>query len=503
MHYTSNTIRSLVEHYREISTLNKVHALLEWDLNVNLPPKAASSRARQSSLITGLVTDRWLSPPFQKNLEKAAENQQKYSDTEQAIVRNLLHAASYYIKIPKALIMEFSEATSEAFMAWKEARQTDDFSLFEPHLEKIVRINRIIAEKLSYRDNPYDALLDLYEPGLTASACSTLFHALIPELRSIISRIQKSKNYSSDTPFVGPSFHYGRYRQKQLSLFVLRKMGYDMDAGRLDVSPHPFTIDLSRTDVRLTTRYNRTDIRESLTSTIHEAGHGLYEQGVSEEFDDTPLASGVSLGIHESQSRFWENQIGRSRQFVSFIMPVVHAFFPEQLGKADESDIFTMFNHVKPGLIRTAADEVTYNLHIALRFEIEEGLINERIKVSELPELWREKMKEYVGIVPETNADGLLQDVHWSYGSFGYFPTYTLGNLYAAQFTKKMRDDIDVDACAANGEFGTILSWLRENIHQHGSLYWPDELSTRVTGDTLNPKYFLEYITEKYSRLYE
>lgn len=502
MHYTSNTIRKLVDHYREISTLNHVRALLEWDLNVNLPSKASTSRARQSALVTGMITDKWVSPSFKKHLEKAASDVNTYSHPEQAIVRNLLHAASYYVKIPKKLIMEFSETTSEAFMAWKEARTKDDFSVFQPHLEKIVRLNRMIADKLGYTENPYDALLDLYEPGLTASSCSTLFHSLIPGLRSLIATIQRSKQYTSETPFTGESFHYGRYRQQQLSLFVLKKMGYDVDAGRLDVSPHPFTINMSPTDVRITTRYKRTDIRESLMSTIHEAGHGMYEQGVSEDYEGTPLEGGVSLGIHESQSRFWENQIGRSASFVSYILPVLHAFFPEQLGKARESDIVRMFNHVQPGLIRTSADEVTYNLHIALRYEIENGLINDTMTVSSLPEIWREKMKEYVGIVPETNADGVLQDVHWSYGNFGYFPTYTLGNLYAAQFTKKMKEEMDVDGCSEKGEFGTILSWLREHIHQHGSLYWPDELSKRITAELLNPQHFLSYIKEKYTALY-
>ena len=235
---------------------------------------------------------------------------------------------------------------------------------------------------------------------------------------------------------------------------------------------------------------------------MHEGGHALYEQGVNEEYDTTPLEGGVSLGIHESQSRFWENQVGRSYEFIKFMTPVFHAFYPEELGKTDADELFALFNQIKPSLIRTEADEVTYNLHIALRFEIENGLINGKIKVKDLPEVWRGKMKEYLGVVPETDREGVLQDVHWSYGNFGYFPTYTLGNLYAAQFVREMRKEIEIEEAVGKGELGTILSWLRSNIHRYGSLYWPDELVKKVTGEKLDPKYFVDYLKEKYSRVY-
>jgi carboxypeptidase Taq len=279
-------------------------------------------------------------------------------------------------------------------------------------------------------------------------------------------------------------------------------MGYDLDAGRMDVSSHPFTDTLDHFDVRITNRYKTGEFRESLMVAMHEGGHALYEQGVSEEYTYTPLDGGVSLGIHESQSRFWENQIGRSLPFIKFMTPIFHAFYPDQLSKVGGEELYTLFNQVKPSLIRTEADEVTYNLHIALRFELEEAMVNDKVKIEDLPEIWREKMKSYLGVVPKTDREGVLQDVHWSHGPLGYFPTYTLGNLYAAQFTNKMKKDIKVSESAEKGELGSILSWLRTNIHQHGSLYMPDELIKKVTHEALNPNYFLEYIKEKYSKIY-
>lgn len=505
MKYKSIAIRKLVQKYREISLLGKVHAVLDWDMNVNLPPKGASLRAEQTALITSLITDGWRNPEFCALFEEALSqsHSKKLTKEEQAIVRNMTHASNYYYKIPKELIVEFSKATSESFMVWQKAKRDDDYELFKPHLAKVIALNRLMADHLGYKDNPYDALLDLYEPGLTSATCEHIFHRLVKEIRPLLSKIQKSRYYDSAPANTGKSFNYSVKRQEQLSLFILRKLGYDLEAGRLDVSPHPFTVDIGRQDVRITTRYSRDDFRESLTSTIHEAGHGLYEQGVLPEYEGTPLASGVSLGIHESQSRFWENQIGRSPEFLTFLTPVLQSFFPEHLATVREHEIVRMFNHVAPSLIRVEADEVTYNLHIALRFEIEHAVINNKVTVDEIPELWRHKMKEYVGVVPETHAAGVLQDVHWSYGSFGYFPTYTLGNLYAAQFMNRMKDEIDIADCALRGELGTILSWLRSNIHTHGSLYWPDELSRLVSGETLNPQYFIDYLNEKYTALYE
>lgn len=502
MRFSSKNFEKLVERYKEISLLGKVAGVLSWDLNVNLPPAASQGRADQIAYTTRLVTEKWLDKDFRELFEKAKKERNKLNQEEKAALRNLEWAAKYYFRVPKEIIIEFAETTTKAFVAWRRAREQDRFADFLPHLKKLLRLNQVIAEHLGYKENPYDALLDLYEPGLTAAFCQKIFAQLRPDLTATIKKAQKSSEYREKVDLVGGEIAYPADDQRQIALFVMRRMGYDFDAGRLDdITGHPFTSTLDRQDVRITNRYKPNDFRESLTIAMHETGHALYEQGVNEEYSQTPLEGGVSLGIHESQSRFWENQVGRSAQFLGYLTPVLHAFFPEQLSKTGPEVIFSLFNRVKPGFIRVEADEVTYNLHIILRFEVEKAMVNGKVKPDDLPEIWRGRMKKYLGVVPETDKEGVLQDVHWTHGPMGYFPTYTLGNLYAAQFTAKMAQELDLKDLMERGELGTILSWLRQNIHQHGSLYWPDELSQKVTGEKLNPSYFLNYLKEKYSQI--
>jgi len=495
-------IKALLEKYREIYLLGRINALLSWDLNVNLPPKASEGRASQSAYLTKLIAEKWLDSEFRNLLEKAIIKQKSLKTEERAIVRNLNWAGKYYLNVPKKVIIDFAQTSSRAFMVWQKAKTDDKFKDFLPHLKKLISLNREIAEHLGYKDNPYDALLDLYEPGLTSKICKGIFDKLQPELTRVLARIQKSENYK-DSSELTEEKNYPIEVQKQLSIFVLKRMGYDFGAGRMDISSHPFTDTLDRWDVRITNRYKLSDFRESLMVAMHEGGHALYELGVDGIYAGTPLDGGVSLGIHESQSRFWENQVGRSESFLKFMTPVFQAFYPSELSKIDSEGIFRLFNQVKPSLIRTEADEVTYNLHIMLRFELEEVMINGRVMADDLPEIWRQKMKKYLEIVPETDREGVLQDVHWSHGPMGYFPTYTLGNLYAAQFTARMKKEINIADFCEKGELGVILSWLRANIHRYGSLYWPDELAQKATGEALNPRYFLEYIKEKYSKIYE
>ncbi len=500
MKFSNKKVGKLVEKYREISLLGKVDALLGWDLNVNLPQKASEGRAAQIAYLTSVVTDKWLAPDFRKLVEETKLT--GLNDQEKAILRNLRQVGKYYFKVPKEVIVEFAETTSKAFMVWQKAKVEDRFSDFLPHLKKLIRLNQIITKHLGYKNNPYDALLDLYEPGFKTSDGKKIFVKLQPELTAILKKIKKSKKYSEKSDLVEGDLNYPIDAQRRLSLFALRRMNYDLDAGRMDISSHPFTQTMDRWDVRITNRYKTSDFRESLMVAMHEGGHALYEQGVNEEYSRTPLEHGVSLGIHESQSRFWENQVGRSFEFMKFVTPVFHAFYPEQLSKVGDETLFRLFNMVRPSFIRTQADEVTYNLHIALRFELEEAMVNGKVDPKDLPEIWRSKMKKFLGVVPKTDREGVLQDVHWSHGPMGYFPTYTLGNLYAAQITETLKKELNLEDLIERGELGTVLSWLRSNIHRYGSLYWPDELIKKITGKGLDPNYFLRYINKKYSRIY-
>jgi carboxypeptidase Taq len=500
MKISNKQIKKLVEEYRKISLLGSISSVMQWDMNVNLPIKAAEVRALQNAYITELAAERWANPEFMRLARSLQDH--NGSLEEKAIVRNTIRGGKFYWNIPKKVVVEFSELTSKAFMVWQSAKKEDRLEDFLPYLKKIVEISRAMADYLGYEDNPYDALLDLYEPGLTAKQCESIFSTLQPSLTDLLRRIVSSKDYRPDTILVGGENRYPIDEQRQLALFVLKMMNYDFDAGRLDVSSHPFTDTLGRFDVRITTRYKESDFRESLMGAMHEGGHALYEQGVNPEYELTPLSGGVSLGIHESQSRFWENQIGRSLEFSEFITPILRAFYPTQLGQATPEEVFKLMNFVRPSFIRTEADEVTYNLHIALRFEIENSLINGKLSVDEVGEVWKEKMKEYLGVVPDNNREGVLQDVHWSNGMFGYFPTYTLGNLYAAQFMTSMRKKVDIEDSVQKGQFMPVLSWLRENIHQYGSLYMPEDLCEKVSGEKLNPKYFIDYLESKYSQVY-
>ncbi len=502
MKITNSSIKQLLNHYKEISVLTKIKAVLEWDLNVNLPPKAAEGRAGQVEYLANQLTALWKKKEFVDLLKKANTNLDKLNEDEKAIVRNLNYANKYYSRIPEEIIAEKEKVTAKAFMVWQKARSENKFRDFLPSLKEIVRLNQIIAKHLEYKENPYDALLDLFEPELTAKHTAELFGIIKPALIDLIKRIQKSKDYQSESPLVDGKFIYPQPEQKHLSQFLMSKMGFDTAAGRMDISAHPFTTSLDQFDVRITTRYLEKDFRDSYSSTVHETGHALYEQEASPEYAQTPLEGGVSFGIHEAMSRFWENMVGKNPEFIRFMSPVFQSFFPEQLSGLTENEFVRLFNLVKPSFIRIEADEVTYSLHIILRFELENALMSGELKPEDAGETWREKSKELFGIVPETDSQGVLQDVHWSYGAMGYFPSYALGNLYGAQLLARMKDSVDFDKDLSKGKLGRIHSWLKENIHVHGSKYLPEELLIKATGKPLDPKYFIEYLEKKYSKIY-
>lgn len=502
MHIKNNELYQLLEKYKKISLLNKIIAILDWDTNVNLPINGSEGRSRQIALLTDELASIWQDPKFKSILNKVRSTT-NLDQNDKAIIRNLERAGKYYFKVPKEIIIEKAQTTSEAFMIWQKAKMTNSFKDFLPILKKIIKLNQIIADHLGYKKNRYDALLDLYEPDLTADITSKIFTKLQPQLTTLLKKIQKSKAYLEDSSLINKDLTYPQMDQKQLLSFVTRKMNYDQDSGRIDTSSHPFETVLDRYDIRITTRYNLKDFRESFYSAMHEAGHALYEQGINPDFSETPLEGGVSYAIHESQSRFWENQIGRNPNFIEYITPLFQAFYPEQLKNTGSPSLIKLFNQVKPGFIRTEADEVTYNLHIILRFELENDLLSGKLEPADLPNAWNTLMKKYLGITPPSDSKGVLQDVHWSYGYFGYFPTYCLGNLYAAQITASMKKEININESLKAGELGTILSWLRQNIHQHGSLYLPQKLITDISGEQLNPNFFIEYLNQKYSQIYD
>lgn len=501
MHVKNPIIQNLLNLYKELYLLSKVNATLDWDMNVNLPPKGADGRASQMAYISELIASKWQDESLRKLLEQAKESQGLTAE-EKAIIRNIEYEGNYYFKVPKEIIVEKTKTTTEGFMAWQKAKVENNFADFLPFLKRIINLDQIIAQHLGYQDNPYDALLNMYEQGLTTQFCSQTFETIQKPLTKTLKRIQSSPKYKENHSLINGDVSYPRDLQKQLTIFILKKMGYDFEAGRIDVSTHPFETTLDRYDVRITTWYKYFDFRESLAAGMHEGGHALYEQGINLEYRETPLEGGVSYAIHESQSRFWENIVGRNGSFIHFLLPLLQAFYPDQLGTVSEAEMTEVFNLVRPGLIRVLADEVTYNLHIILRFQLENALINNKLKPEDLPEAWNSTMKEFLTIAPETDAQGVLQDVHWSLGYFGYFPTYGLGNLYSAQIASAMQKEISIDESAQNGELGNILYWLRENIHQYGKLYWPKELIQKVSGEDLNPQYFLDYIENKYSKIY-
>lgn len=499
---TNNSqLRTILEKYQEISTLVEISAILHWDQNTYMPQAAAENRARQTTLIEEMVTNKWNEPELKsliEGIDDAALN-----DEEKAMMRNIRRATRYYFNVPKKTILSFAETTTKAFSVWQEARANNDFKAFRPYLTEIVAMKREIAGYLGYKKNPYDALLDLYEPGLTSIECEKVFSYLQPRITSLLKRIVSSKEYRKPISFMKGSHVYDEAHQRELTTFLLNRMTYPGAEGRLDVSAHPFTTTLGAYDVRITTNYHEDDVRSAFASTIHEAGHGLYELGVDRAYDHTPFAGGVSLAVHESQSRFWENQVGRSYEFSKFMKPLLESMFPKAFISTTVDEWVKYVNYVQPGLIRIEADEVTYNLHIILRFEMESALINGTIDVKDVPDAWNQKMEKYLGIIPPNDAKGCLQDVHWSYGDMGYFPTYCLGTLFAAQFTNKMEKDMNLGELIAAGDLAPIRQWLRDKIHIYGSRFMPEEIITKVTGEPLNPKYFIDYLEKKYAQIYK
>ena len=494
---------ALKRHLAKVIDLHAAAAVLGWDQEVYMPEMGLRSRANQLATLSTMAHEMFTSDETARLLEAAEEEVAglDYDSDEASLVRVTRRNFDQATKIPTSLVARESKATSEGFAAWHQARQADDYTIFAPHLEEIVAIQREKAEHLGYQAHPYDALLDLYEPDMTTAKVTALFEELKAGLVPLVQAIAQAEQVD-DTFLREP--RYDQQKQWDFTLVLLRDLGYDFRRGRQDRAPHPFTTNFGNSDVRVTTRLHEHRPQAAIFGTIHECGHALYELGSPDTFERTMLAGGATLGLHESQSRLWENQVGRSLAFWQHYYPIFRAFFPDQLEGVTLPQFHRAINKVEPSLIRVEADEVTYNLHIFIRFELEQALIAGDLSVADVPEAWNAKYQAYLGITPPSDADGCLQDIHWSHGTIGYFPTYTLGNLMAAQlFDQAQRDIPDLEAQFAQGEFETLLAWLREHVHRHGQKFTAPELLQREFGTEISARPLVGYLKEKYTALYQ
>lgn len=486
-----------------LTHLTAALGVLSWDQEVMMPPKGAGKRAETIAELAGLLHERFLHLNDDALLDtlKSALTKGELDDRQEAVVREIARIYDREQKLSKEFVQNLALVTSEATETWKTAKEKSDFSMFSPHLKKIVTLKREEAQLIGFTDTPYDALLDAYEPDMKTAEVSTILNDVKQFLIPFLKKIQDSPNTARPELLAGS---FPVEKQKAFSEMVAKTLGYDLDAGRIDVSAHPFSTSFSPLDSRITTRYDKTDISYALFSTMHEVGHALYEQGLNPEEFGTPLGEYISLGIHESQSRMYENQIGKSLEFWTFMYPKLQKAFPKPFASIDINDYYRAINHVTPSLIRTESDEVTYNLHIIIRFEIERNLIEGKIEVEDLPKIWNQKYKEYLGIDVPNDAQGVLQDIHWAHGSFGYFPTYSLGNLYCAQFFAAAKKAIpELEEELKKGDTSRLLAWLRLHIHSHGKYYTASQIVQNVTGEPLTSQHFKDYIQNKFSKIYD
>jgi carboxypeptidase Taq len=495
-------LRELKTRLGEVKDIETAASVLAWDQMTYMPPAGTAARAEQLATLQKTAHALFVSDEIGHLLEElqAETGGLDYDSDEASLVRVTARDYERERKIPDWLVAEMAKATALAHNAWVQARAESNYPHFQPHLQKIVDLNIQMAEALGYQGRIYDALLDLFEPEMKTAQVAQVFDELKTELLPLVRAITEEKDAVDDDILFRD---YDEEKQWAFGLEVLRQMGFDFERGRQDKSAHPFTTSFSTNDVRVTTRVNRNQFRTALFGSIHEGGHALYEQGLRPVLERTPLCEGASLGIHESQSRLWENLVGRSRGFWAFYFPRLKEIFPEQLDGVDLETFYKAANKVEPSMIRVEADEVTYNLHIFLRFELENDMLEEKTKLSDLPEAWNAKMKDYLGIIPANDAEGVLQDIHWSSGTIGYFPTYALGTLLSVQFYNQALAEIpEIPAQIERGEFTPLRTWLQEHIYVHGKKFTPAELVKRVTGSELSARPFVEYIRAKYGDIY-
>lgn len=484
----------------QLAIINSTNALIGWDENTHLPDNGTAWRAEQSAFF-GKLSHATFTKKEIGDLISAVEGSDLAKDGASDIganIRELRRSYTRATKLPGSLVEEMAKHNVLAQQAWVDARKNKTFPTFAPWLKKTYDLKRQEAECVGFKEHIYDALLDDYEPYETAAGARKVLEGLRDELVGLVKKVQNSPKKAPELK--GP---FPLDAQEKFGKLAAEKVGFDFTSGRLDVSVHPFCSGMAAGDTRMTTRYDESDLVGAFFGVLHETGHGLYEQGLKKaENPGLPIADAISLGIHESQSRMWENLVGRSKAFWSYFAPIAREHF-STLKSVSDQDMMFAFNDVAPSFIRTESDEVTYNLHILLRFELETALLSKELDAKDLPEAWNAKMKQYLGITPPDDAKGCLQDVHWSCGLVGYFPTYTLGNLYSAQFFEQARKDLgDLDAMFAKGEFAPLLGWLRKNIHQHGKRYSARDLVKKVTGSDLSATALLSYLKKKVETYY-
>lgn len=501
MNQLESKLREYEEYLKIIDNYNNASNLLYWDMSTYMPEEAADNRAEIMSFMSIKAHELSVSDKMGEFAEYFNNHIEELDDVHKRMAFELKKNYEKEKRYPSEFIKQMSLAASKGQVAWQKAKINNDFDIFKPVLESLVYLTKQGIEYKGYKDNKYDALLDDFEPGLTVKQLDKVFGELRDGIVQILDKIKKS-SVKIDNSFLKRD--YPEDKQRELCLNLLHDMGFDFKRGRMDETEHPYTLNMTNKDVRITNHYYRNEFASAVFSAIHEGGHAIYEQDIPDYLEGTGLNVASSMAVHESQSRYYENLIGRSREYCSYLFKEASKIFPEQLFDVTEEEFYRAINSVRPSLIRTEADELTYSIHIIIRYEIEKLLINDKITVDDLPRVWNEKYMEYLGVEPLTDREGVLQDMHWSDGSFGYFPSYALGNLYGAQMRNKMIKDIpNVYEEVERGNLAPVHEWLKKNVHECANLYDPSELIKNITGEDLNAKYFLEYLDNKYKEIYK
>lgn len=495
----SEKLKQLKAILGEVSDLAHAAAVLEWDQNVNMPPGGGEARGRQLGTLAKISQEKATSDEVGRLLEDLKGEFVGADTDEAALIRLATRNYEKARRVPAEFVAERAIVTTKAFDAWVQAKGKSDFSIFRPHLENVMELVKKYISFFPPADHPYDILLDDYEPGMKTAEVREIFDDLRPRQVGLIKQISSAKQVKDD-------FVHRKYNEKKLWNYgetIIGRFGYDWSRGRQDKAPHPFETSFSVNDVRITNRFETANPLATLFSAMHEAGHAMYEQGVNPSYERTSLENGASMAVHESQSRLWENLVGRSLPFWEHFYPDFKKTFPSQLDGVNVKSFYKAINQVEPSLIRVNADEATYNLHIMLRLELEIGMVEGAVAIKDLPEIWNAKMQEYLGITPPDDAKGVLQDIHWSAGLLGYFSTYALGNLVSAQLWEGINTDIeDLGDQIRKGKFDALLGWLRGKIHVFGRKYDPQDLVQRVTGSKIDAGPYIRYLTGKFSDIY-